>query len=88
MKARQAKNYKKFLIKLRHSGISERIFLSKVRMFEQNSRHPSLNFELMQTTKNLNPQIWSFRLNRQWRIMGYKIEGEFQITGITKHYDE
>lgn len=89
MRVKQPKNYAKFLTNLNTTGISERVYLNKVRMLELDSRHPSLNFELMQCTKNLNPQTWSFRLNKtKWRVLGYKFNDLFQVTGITNHYGD
>jgi hypothetical protein len=81
--------YDNFIAELKRVNITEKIYLNKVRLLERDSKHPSLNFELMQSTKDLFPQTWSFRINRtKWRVLGYKIGSEFQVTRLTNHYDD
>jgi hypothetical protein len=58
----------------------------QVRLFEKNTRHPSLNYEVMAETKKLRPVIHSFRINQKYRVLGYEVGDEFQPINVTNHY--
>lgn len=56
----------------------------KLNLFNQNPRHPSLNTEKLEP-KHLG--IWSFRVNKQYRIIfQFKSIQTIILWNITKHY--
>lgn len=87
MKVRLPNNSNKFLAELITHGL-ESVYSDKVRLMETNHTLRGLNYKILQSTKKLNPPTYSFKLNRQWRVLGYQVEGEFQPTKISKHYEE
>ncbi len=53
------------------------------RLFEENTRHPSLNAELM------NPSwrgVYSFRVDRKYRALFFITDGVAEVFQITNHY--
>lgn len=52
-------------------------------LFENNIRHPSLKVEL------LRPRwrgIYSFRLDKKYRVLFFILNGKVEVFQITKHY--
>lgn len=54
-----------------------------VKLFEQNMRHPSLHAELLEPRWR---GIYSFRLDKQYRVLFFITNGEAEVFQITKHY--
>lgn len=56
----------------------------QIRLFEQNSNHPSLN------TEKLEPRefgLYSFRIDRKYRVIFHVVPtGEAEIVDINDHY--
>lgn len=75
------------IAKLNSLGLSK-TYDKKVALFEQDNRHNSLHYELLQQSRRAYPQIRSFRLNRKYRILGYELGNEFQPINVTNHYGD
>lgn len=52
-------------------------------LFEEDVRHPSLNFEALEP-KHL--KIYSFRLDKKYRAVFIVVNGEAEIIKVTNHY--
>ncbi len=52
-------------------------------LFENNSKHPSLNIELLEPRWR---GIYSFRLDRKYRALFFVHDGIAEIFQITNHY--
>lgn len=52
-------------------------------LFEQDSHYPSLNVELLEP-KHL--KIYSFRLDKRYRVIFIVVNGEAEIVAVTNHY--
>ncbi len=69
------------ILKKHHLGCK---FAKQKKLFENNSRHPSLHTEKL-SPKNLN--IYSFRLDKKWRAIFIILpNGKAEIVGINPHY--
>ena len=58
-------------------------FYKALALFKENPRHPSLHTEL------LEPKSWgvySFRIDRKYRVLFYIKDKVVEITNITLHY--
>lgn len=70
--------------RLEKFGLAKR-FEKKLRLFEVNPAHPSLN------TEKLEPKsvgLYSFRINKKYRAI-FRINGGFaEIIHISKHYQK
>jgi len=53
------------------------------RLFEQDENHPSLNVEVLEP-KHL--KIYSFRLDRKYRVIFIVVNGEAEVITVTNHY--
>lgn len=61
----------------------ERKFKKQAEIFEVNPRHPSLNTELLEP----KPEgIYSFRIDRKYRVLFIIINNEAEIVDINDHY--
>ncbi len=58
-------------------------FHKQLKLFQENSKHPSLNTELL---KPKQMRIYSFRIDRKYRAIFGIISGEIEIFDITDHY--
>ena len=58
-------------------------FSKQKRLFENNSRYPSLNTEKL---KPKNLKIYSFRIDKKWRSIFIIINNEAEIIDINLHY--
>lgn len=70
---------KQFLLKRRLSAKWEKA----KNLFEMNSRHPSLNVELMEPRWH---GIFSFRIDRKYRALFFFDDREIEVFKITNHY--
>lgn len=61
----------------------EKKFIKQVRIFEQNPRHPSLNTELLEPKSE---GVYSFRIDRKYRVLFIITNQEIEIVDITDHY--
>lgn len=61
----------------------EKKFLKQKSLFENDSKHPSLNVEKLKP-KDLN--IYSFRVDRKWRAIFIIVGSEAEIIDINPHY--
>jgi Txe/YoeB family toxin of Txe-Axe toxin-antitoxin module len=52
-------------------------------LFEQDEHHPSLNVEVLEP-KHL--KIYSFRLDRKYRVIFIVVNGEAEVITVTNHY--
>ncbi len=52
-------------------------------LFEQDEHHPSLNIEVLEP-KHL--KIYSFRLDKKYRVIFIVVHGEAEVITITNHY--
>ena len=52
-------------------------------LFEQDNNHPSLNIEVLEP-KHL--KIYSFRLDRKYRVIFIVVNGEAEVITVTNHY--
>jgi Txe/YoeB family toxin of Txe-Axe toxin-antitoxin module len=53
------------------------------RLFEQDENHPTLNVEVLEP-KHL--KIYSFGLDRQYRVIFIVVNGEAEVITVTNHY--
>lgn len=53
------------------------------RLFETNIRHPSLHTELLEPHWH---GIYSFRLDKKYRVLFFITDGSAEVFQITKHY--
>lgn len=58
-------------------------FLKQKKLFESNSKHPSLNTELL---KPKHLRIYSFRIDKKWRAIFIIIKNQAEIIDINLHY--
>jgi Txe/YoeB family toxin of Txe-Axe toxin-antitoxin module len=58
-------------------------FAKQIQLFSLNSRHPSLHTEILEP-KDL--RIYSFRLDRQYRVIFVIHKSEIEIVDINNHY--
>ncbi len=61
----------------------ERKFEKAQKLFEHDLHHPSLNVELLEP-KHL--QVYSFRLDKKYRVIFIIVSGEAEILTVTNHY--
>lgn len=66
----------------------EKAYDKSVRLFEKNTRHPSLHYEIKRGTEHLNPVLRSFRINDQYRVEGFEIGEEFNPIKVSNHYHD
>lgn len=62
----------------------EKKFLKQERLFERDPRHPSLH------TEKLKPKklgLYSFRLDRKWRVIFMIVDDELEVVDINPHYE-
>lgn len=64
-------------------------YLKQKTLLEQNPHYPSLKFELLKETKDLNPQLYSFRLDSKYRAICIKLKGlnEVEVISFFDHYE-
>ena len=67
-------------LKIRHL---EQKWEKALRLFEQNIRYPSLNTELLEPHWR---GIYSFRLDRKYRVLFFMSKNEAEVFQITNHY--
>jgi Txe/YoeB family toxin of Txe-Axe toxin-antitoxin module len=61
----------------------EKKFEKAKTLFEQNIQHPSLHVELLEP-KYL--KVYSFRLDKKYRVLFIVLQGEVEVVAITSHY--
>lgn len=60
-----------------------RKFKKQVEIFEVNPNHPSLNTELLEPK---SAEVYSFRIDRKYRVLFIIIDNEVEIVDINDHY--
>lgn len=68
--------------RLEKFGLVKKFAKAKV-LFELNPRHPSLNTELLEPK---DWRVYSFRIDRKFRVNFIYVNGEVEIVAITLHY--
>jgi len=77
------KPLRKDLRKILKKHRQEKKFLKQKNLFENDSRHPSLNTERLKPT---HLKIYSFRLDRKWRAIFIIVDNKAEIIDINLHY--
>lgn len=60
-----------------------RKFNKQIKIFQENSRHPSLHTELLEPKSE---EVYSFRIDRKYRALFIIVNSEVEIIDINDHY--
>lgn len=61
-----------------------RKFNKQIKIFQENSRHPSLHTELLEPKSE---GVYSFRIDRKYRVLFIIANSESEIVDINDHYE-
>ncbi|MEK7527464.1 MAG: type II toxin-antitoxin system RelE/ParE family toxin [Patescibacteria group bacterium] len=61
----------------------EKKFIKQLNFLLENPFHPSLNLELLEPKEK---GLYSFRLDRQYRVIFIFTKGDIEVITITNHY--
>ncbi len=61
----------------------EKKFIKQIKLFQQDPRYPSLHTELL---KPKSEGVYSFRIDRKYRVLFIVINSEVEIVDINDHY--
>lgn len=61
----------------------EKKFIKQITIFQQNPTYPSLNTELLEPKSE---GVYSFRIDRKYRVLFIIINSEVEIVDINDHY--
>jgi len=61
----------------------ERKFIKQIKLFQQNPQYPSLHTELLEPKSE---GVYSFRIDRRYRVLFIIINSEAEIVEINDHY--